>query len=367
MRGKIAQALEHDAWGGVDKDSLERGIGGREGALIRLSREWARAGYEVTNFVPTRTPERIYEGDGFYEFVPFSMAPVMLATFPYDACVAWECPSVFADPRIVERNPIRLISMQCADLPHGEPEAAAEFATGIVCLSDWHVGYMASHGFEGPFYVLPNCVDLEHYPWRERKGLPRNMRFFYSSSPDRGLWHLLKLWPHIRRLWPDSTLSVGYGVGRYLAREIWSHRRQGEMAVEIANLMRYEGVTDLGKVSQRELAKIQRNSTMLAYPCDTIQPTETGCITVIEAMAAGCPVVTTNCDCLEDEFGSVAAIVPLPFEANEYLETIATVHQDKQLYTTMANNGRAFAETRQWKDIAPRWLALFEELQCGSR
>ncbi len=363
---KIAQALGADAWGGVDSNSLERGIGGREGALIRLSREWARAGHEVTNFVPTQKPERIYDDSGgFFEFVPNKMATTMFATFPYQAIVAWECPEVFADPRVVERNPVRLLEMQCAHLELSNLDAANEFATGVVGLSEWHTGFLVSQGIEGPFYVLPNGVDLEFYPYRERKGLPRRQRFFYSSSPDRGLIHLLRLWPTITQLLPGSTLTIAYGLRKYIAERIWSHRREGEMTVEIAAPLKQPGITDVGQISHRELAKIQCASTMLAYPCDTIAPTETGCITVIEAMAAGCPVVTTDCDCLEDEFGGASVISPLPFRPDDYLGAIMTVVEDKATYIDLSARGREFAEGRQWKLIAPKWLELFEQQRAS--
>lgn len=364
---KIAQALGGDSWGGIDSGSLDRGVGGREGALIRLSREWARAGHEVTNFVTTGKPERIYEdGGGFWEFVPFSMVQTMLATFPYDACVAWECPSIYADPRIEERNPVRLVEMQVAHMNLYDVDATAEFATGVVGLSQWHVDFMKHQGIDANFYVLPNGVDLELYPYKPRRGLPRKPKFFYSSSPDRGLWNLLRIWPRIRKRWPSAELKIAYGTKR-LAPAIWAHRQIGMVAIEVSALMKLPGVQDVGQLSQRQLAKIQRNSNIMAYPCDTIAPTETGCITVIEAMAAECPVVTTDCDCLAEEFESAAMIDPLPFLASEYFGAIEQVLTDKRLYLELCQLGREFAELRQWKNIAPRWIELFEEQRCLQR
>ena len=47
---KIAQVIVSDSWGSVTPAALEKGIGGREGAMIYLSRAWAKSGHEVTNF-----------------------------------------------------------------------------------------------------------------------------------------------------------------------------------------------------------------------------------------------------------------------------------------------------------------------------
>jgi glycosyltransferase involved in cell wall biosynthesis len=358
---KIAQALNYDGWGGIDSTSLERGVGGREGALINLSKEWARQGHEVTNFTTTPKPERIYEGDGFYEFVPFKLSTTMLATFPYDACVAWECPEVFADERVVERNPVRLVEMQCAHLaPQQRADAAAEFATGVVGLSQWHVDFLAHEGVEGPFYVLPNGIDLSAFPDTDNWTIPSQHKFVYSSSPDRGLWNLLRAWPLMRQQWPDAELRIAYGLKNWLANAIWAHSAMGEMAVEISHLMRQDGVIDMGKLSHAEVAQLHLDSSALAYPCDTMGPTETGCITIIEAMAAHKPVITTDCDCLAEEFEPAALIVPLPFDPVEYVEAVASVLEDESVYYDLCARGRKLAEGRQWRDIAQRWIELFQ-------
>jgi glycosyltransferase involved in cell wall biosynthesis len=78
-------------------------------------------------------------------------------------------------------------------------------------------------------------------------------------------------------------------------------------------------------------------------------------------MAAYCPVVTTDCDCLAEEFGEVAEIYPLPFDVAGFVAAIERVLDDEARYYELAYKGREFAETRQWKDIAPRWIELFEE------
>lgn len=363
---RIAQAILGDAWGGVDPSKLDKGIGGREGSLIRLSREWARLGHQVTNYVPTDKPRRFAEGDGYHEYVPFSSVRMGLSTFSYDAVVAWECPIVFADHNVREIQRVRLVEMQCANFPGGsEQENAARFATGVVALSDWHRDYLVHDGLRmdsSRLHVLPNCVDLDLYPkpraWEKRRKGPK--KFFYSSSPDRGLLHLLRTWPLIRERWPEAELTVAYGVHRLVDQVKWMHFKQGEMAIDIELAMKQEGVIDVGTIGQRQLSNIQRESTALLYPCDTIQPTETGAITVIEALAAGAPVITTDCDCLAEEFSDVAMIDRLPFDLLSYFGAIVAVIDDPELYRQLVLTGREFAETRQWKHVAPRWIELFE-------
>lgn len=363
---KIAQVIMTDAWGGVSPKVLDQGIGGREGAMIRLGREWAKLGHEVTNFVPTKESERYNEDEGFHEYVPAQIAEVCMATFPFDAVVAWECPGVFKNPRVQEKQKVRLVEMQCSELPMFQDEHAP-CATGFVALSPWHAGYLESRGFPDPIHVLPNCVDLEHYPRPDvsvqgsERRRTRNRRFFYSSSPDRGLVHLLLAWPKILKAWPDAELMVGYGVEKWTERALWSHFRWGEMAALIRDGMNQKGITDIGKVAPKLLADIQRSSVACPYPCDTIQPTETGCITALEAMASGTPLVTTDCDCLGEEFGDVARIVPLPWDEDRYVDALIETVENPTVYADMAEKGRTFVEEgRQWNQVAPRWIELFE-------
>ena len=380
---RIAQVILGDAWGGVSPEKLDKGIGGREGAMIRLAREWARRGHQVTCYVPTDNPTKfdepklelnagglptfgdVYPGGGFHEYVPVNMVRQALQSFVYDAVVAWECPTIYSDSKIREIQRVRLVEMQCAHfVSKSEQDNASKFATGVCALSPWHRDFMLYDGLrmsENRLHVLPNGVDLSLYPWEpdlsKREG-PK--RFFYSSSPDRGLVHLLNMWPMIKGRWPEAELRVAYGVERLTEQVKWMHHKQGEMALDVAEGMDQDGVINVGTIGQKELAQIQHESTALLYPCDPIQPTETGCITVIEAMAAGAVPIITDADCLAEEFAEVAMVDRLPFNTESYLLAIETMLEDPELYRECMEKGRKFAESRQWKDIALRWLELFE-------
>jgi glycosyltransferase involved in cell wall biosynthesis len=366
---KIAQVIQSDSWGEISPAAFERGIGGREGALIRLSKEWARFGNEVTNFVYTGKSKRFYESEllgsglgGFHEYVPLNLAKPMLRTFPYDAVVAWECPSVFADDDIVEKQPVRLVHMQVAHLD--DHENAERYSTGVVALSEWAKEFLLHSGLEMPddkMYVRPNGVNLSNYPIEKAMKKSRNMSFVYSSSPDRGLWHLLKMWPEIRREYKKANLFVGYGVKGYTDQIRWAHTRIGEMSTDIEKLMQQPGVVDIGKIGQKELAKLQLNASVWLYPCDPIQATETGCITAIENMAAGNPCIMSDADCLESEFKDVSIIRPLPFREESYLASLMLVLNDKDAYKNGQELGRKFSESRDWSKIAPTWIDLFED------
>lgn len=378
---KIAQVIQADSWGDVTPEALDRGIGGREGALIQLAKQWARLGHEVTNFVPTQKASRFeeerYEGGvlmwkdnwGFHEYVPLKLARPMLGAFPYDAVVAWECPSIYGDEQVLDKQKVRLTHMQVAHFNNGEQEAAERFSTGVVALSEWAKDFLVHEGLEHPnLYVRPNGVDIEKYPLHEVVRANENAfngdpSFVYSSSPDRGLWQLLQMWPTILEEYPKAKLYVGYGVEKYISELRWAHNRLGQMCIEIEEGMKLPGVVDIGKIGQKQLAQLQMKATAWLYPADTIQATETGCITAIENMAAGNPCIMSDADCLKDEFGKVALIEPLPFDPYDYTGDLFDLLTNPLLHAKLAERGRFFAEKRDWSKIAPTWIDLFKEQQ----
>jgi glycosyltransferase involved in cell wall biosynthesis len=191
------------------------------------------------------------------------------------------------------------------------------------------------------------------------KPLKRPWRFVYSSSPDRGLWHLLKCWPKIRELDSEAELVVTYGVKNWVDMLKWGHNRQGEMAIEIERLMKQPGIVDFGKVGQKQLSKLQASAVAWLYPLDSIQATETGCITAIENMAAGNPVITTDCDCMADEFAASGVIVSLPFDVDDYVSAVEFILNDEVAYNTLQAQGFEFAKNRDWRKIAKQWENFF--------
>ena len=376
---RIANILISGVWGSVDPSALERGIGGREGALIYLSREWAKLGHEVTNFVnveegsrfiPEREPRSRYDEDpivrpGFHEYVPLSLTRPMLANFPWDVAIAWECSSSFEDHRILDNVKLKMCEMQVCHFSIAEMEATANYCDYVAALSPWHKEFLLHQGLEmdkEEVVVFPNGVDISRYP-EPKYGIKftNNPKFVYSSSPDRGLWHILEIWPKLRKDFPKAELLVGYGAQNWINYNKWSHGRQGEMAVEIERLMKQPGVKDIGKIGQGELAKLQIEADAWLYPLDSIISTESGCITAIENAAAGNPIITTNCDCMATEFGRIGRIVDLPWDQDNYYNAVKDVLTDEDYYINLQKKGRKFAESRDWSLIATQWISLFTQ------
>jgi glycosyltransferase involved in cell wall biosynthesis len=366
--------LVSDSWGEVGPEAIERGIGGREGAMLHLSKEWADQGHEVTNFVNVETTSRFegidnydFSGTGYHQYTPLNLAKSYLQNFKNDVVIAWEMPSIFDDEDIRKNSGLKLCEMQVCHLSDKEMISAGKNLDYMCALSQWHKNFLLYSGLdmsEEKVKIFPNGIDQKRYKNDEiltkmGKKVPKNAKFVYSSSPDRGLWYLLQIWPYLREEYPEATLSVCYGLEKWLNQVKWMHGRIAEMALGIEELLQQPGIKNLGKIGQDQLSKLQIEADAWLYPFDPMSPTESGCITAIENAAAGNAIVTTDADCMEDEFGGFSKIIPLPFNAEEFAEKTITYLNDTPYVEYNRTAAKAFSEKRNWEVISKQWTQFF--------
>lgn len=366
---KIAQILNYGGWGSIGPEALTEGrpLGGRETCMVEVSYGLASAGHEVINFTSRDSVfHHDHESGGRETWAPIDRAQGVLSTVYHDGIISWEHPEIFESAAIVANSGFRIMSLQCADLPGVSPNVRVA-VDRWVALSKWHSRYFsASYDIpENKIEIIPNGVDTGLYLGaqlgRDHK-VPG--RFYYASSPDRGLIHLLRMWPEVRKQIPGAELHVVYGASTWADGARWQHNAQGNDAATILQLLNQPGVVDRGKVSKDELAQLAIESQMLLYPCDPHLPTETGCITVMDALAAMTPVLCTSADCLGSEYGALTEQVDLPFNPGEFLGRLVQLHGDDEHYQDLQATGREWVTgERDWEDItSDGWDELIVEL-----
>jgi glycosyltransferase involved in cell wall biosynthesis len=216
-----------------------------------------------------------------------------------------------------------------------------------------------------------NLLDRKS-PILEKKSRP--ICLAYTSAPYRGLKLLLKIFPKIRERFPNVTLKVFSSMQVYRISEEQEKEYFGEefyrMREMYETLKEMDGVDYIGSVPQSDLAKELEKVSILAYP-NTFP--ETSCIAVMEAMASGCHIITSDLGALPETTAGFATLVPFNQDLEVYQQNFVTATIDHINYLQLANTNdiekklnKQIAYCQQnylWKERAQEWLKKLYEIR----
>jgi protein O-GlcNAc transferase len=183
----------------------------------------------------------------------------------------------------------------------------------------------------------------------------------YTSTPYMGLNEMLNIFPEIRRAVPGTTLKV-YGSMQVYQMPV--NQDQSENAELYKRCRETEGVIYVGSLPQPKLALELKKALILTYP--NSHP-ETSSICVMEAMAAGCLLVTSNFGGIPQTaagFGSLITIPTKPEKVPNYEQHFAeeTVKLLQSYYTNpnllekhLSKQIKYFNDNHNWSVIAKKW------------
>jgi glycosyltransferase involved in cell wall biosynthesis len=201
---------------------------------------------------------------------------------------------------------------------------------------------------------------IEPFPKYEKpKG---KLKLVYTSTPWRGLDVLLRAFYLLNR--DDVELDVYsstiiYGTGFYNQTQ-----KQWEPLFDVARNMR--GVNYMGYATNDQIREALQNAHILAYP-STFE--ETSCYAVIEAMAAGCQVVTTNLGALYDTCGEYGILVPYDSDrerlARRYADALNSAidsYWETHTQTRLAQQAEFYNREWSWGKRSQEWKILLETI-----
>lgn len=259
-------------WG---PESLEKGCGGSEEAVIQLSKRLTNLGWDVTIY-NNCIKEGVVDGVKWVRYERFNPRDM------FNVIISWRN-NLFLNYQITAVKKI-VDNHDVADTRFYPPEDMKDVQMFV--KSEYHRSKFPALS-DDRFVIIPNGIDLSQFPKTEK--VKNSM--VWTSSYDRGLKYLLEMWPSIRAEVPDATLDCYYGFQLFDSMP-WGKIRTGQTwKQEMKKLLNQPGVTDHGRVGTEEVAKAYLKADIWAYPTDF---NEISCISAMKAQAAGCMPVSTD-------------------------------------------------------------------------
>lgn len=292
---------------GFDIEGLyeTKGLTGSESGIFNAARGLAELGHEVHVYCHTSRESLNCPNLAGVSVFPFKNAPL-----DYDAYIAWNDPDHLPKERT---RGLKICSQQLNDFTISE--SVYDRRTDVYAFpSESHRQYMIKRCRLNPAkcVVVPNSTNLEFFdPLAEK--VPGSM--VYTSSPDRGLHHLLDIFPLVRQKVPKATLKIFYRFWPWYEATKENPDLIGQRARYIKERLEElgengeNGITLVGPVNNKALAKELSRTTILAYPCAPVRYTEGFSIAILDACASGCLPVISDVDALPSIYGGVAAII----------------------------------------------------------
>ncbi|QHU99765.1 glycosyltransferase family 4 protein [Synechocystis sp. CACIAM 05] len=196
----------------------------------------------------------------------------------------------------------------------------------------------------------------------EKKVTPLSLA--YTSTPFRGLGLLVDIFPRLREKFSEIKLKIFSSMQVYqLSDENYNSLYTSLRAIE--------GVQYFGSISQPQLAKELRDISILIYP--NIFP-ETSCIAVMEAMASGCHIITSDLGALPETTAGFATLVPFNPDLEVYKQDFVTATiqyiedlQSENVDSIEARLAKQIEYCQQnyvWEKRAHEWLIKLYEIRA---
>ncbi len=254
-----------------------KGIGGSEEAVINLSKEWAKMGYNVTVYnscgnTPMTCDNVRYEP--FWAYNPKDKA---------DITILWRRPNL-AD---YDLNTTRLFVDVHDVIPAGEfTEKRLTKIDRVMVKTKFHRSLFPNVPDE-KISIVPNGQDFGLFEQDVEKD---QYMMVNTSSPERSMDVLPKLFKEVKKQVPQARMLWCYGF------EIFDNAHRSNKTMmdwrdKCIAEMEDAGIENMGRLSQADCAKLYLEANVLAYPS---QFAEIDCISVKKAQACGAIPVTSD-------------------------------------------------------------------------
>lgn len=210
--------------------------------------------------------------------------------------------------------------------------------------------YLGSHFKKAGFEILhiPNFLPIKSYPFLKRTTFSPKILWVRAFHEIYNPELSVKLLFELKKKYPEAELCM---VGPDKDGSLDSVTR----LAQFLNLTDHLHIT--GKLSKEEWLRLSEKYDIFINTTNF----DNMPISVLEAMALGLPVVSTNVGGLPFLISHEATglLVP-PNDPKAFSEAIGRLLEHPETGRQIASEARAFAETLDWEHIEKKWLEFFE-------
>ena len=198
-----------------------------------------------------------------------------------------------------------------------------------------------------PAAIVPNIVDLSQFRYRERTPLRPHLVCTRGFSTYYSVDVVVRAFAEVKKEYPEARLDlVGNGP------------LEGDVRKLVADL-NLSGVNFTGVVSHREIGKFYNQADIFinASWLDNMP------VSVIEAFAAGTPVVTTSPECMpylvrHERTGLLSPIG----DEKALAANVIRLLRDPALAARLAENAHRESQNYTWEAVRGQWLNAYRGL-----
>jgi phosphatidylinositol alpha-mannosyltransferase len=225
---------------------------------------------------------------------------------------------------------------------------------GKIAVSPAAANLISPH-FPGYYNIIPNGVDIERFagpaaPLPQLDDGMVNILFVGRLEKRKGLRYLLRAFARVKAQRPRTRLVV---VGAYDERQ----KRTYERWLAENNL---RDVILTGYVPLDDLPRYHHACQIFCAPNTG---NESQGIILLEAMAAGCPVVASNIEGFAAVVThGVEGLLSRPKDESALADSLLTLVDNADMRRAMSEAGRERAQHFSWDRVSQRVLSYYERL-----
>lgn len=355
----------------------KRGLGGSESAVIRITEELVKIGFDVTVFNDCTSDD---SKPGRYNGVNYCPLNDALNSSGFDVCIVSRSIKPIAQDWMTVKGAKHVCLWMHDTFCEGDDLIEQLVIAGklheIFTLSDWHMGYVThcQHGRRRNFDVLKNHIFMTRNGigkmnpgWIDIREKDPNL-FVFNASVTKGMVTLVKdVWPEVKRRIPNAQLKIigGYYKFKDAAGPDQQQQDWTELMLQHGKDIHFTGV-----ITQQEVSDILRKASYMIYP---VGLPETYGISTLEALVHNVPLITCTFGALEETAIDIASYkIPYPVEpnwalpwlnkqqqVNIFVDTVVAAYNNPYLHQQKMYAGNQVRDICTWDTVALQWKQHF--------